>query len=396
LNAASNHEQRVDAGTELFIDALRGVAALMVLLSHAVDLSISRVFGWEFGENPPFWRAVRSTLGTGEYWVWCFFVLSGFCIHLSIARALREGRFRFVPYALARVTRIYPLFLLGFLLAIITYELVPDLGGYDGHRPVRQFWATLMSLHILTNHFPGFAQSWSLSCEMIYYAAWPALLWVANGRVKSALKTGIVASLAMSLGIFILWEAFHILEDRAAVDGIWTLAVLFILWLAGAGLAISWNDIAAATTVRKWRTGMAIILTAVVLLAVMRYQQYPSWTTHVAAWLAMPGMVLLIAGGRHFRLHLSSARVQSACRWLGLFSYPCYILHDQMLSLVDHYMSPLLPVSAASQPLVRAVLCIAVILPPLMLVGPFLEKFFMDWRRRLLSGFSGRTEPAKS
>lgn len=367
----------------------------MVLLSHAVDLSISRVFGWEFGENPPIWRAVRSTLGTGEHWVWCFFVLSGYCIHLSITRALREGRFRFMPYALARVTRIYPLFLLGFVLAIITYHFVPDIGGYDGHRPDRQFWATLMSLHILTNSFPGFAQSWSLSCEMIYYAAWPALLWLAGGQAKGALRTGLLASLVLSVGIFILWEGFQLLEDRAVVDGIWTLAVLFVLWLAGAGLAISWSEISASTTERRWRAGMAIILTAVVLLAVIRYLRYPQWTTHMVAWLAMPGMVLLIAGGRHFRLHLKSVRIQSTCRWLGLFSYPCYILHQQMLSLVDHYMAPFLSVSVASQPLIRAVICIAIILPPLVLVGPFLEKVFMEWRKRFLSGVDQRTEPAK-
>jgi peptidoglycan/LPS O-acetylase OafA/YrhL len=385
----------VDSSTELFIDALRGIAALMVLLSHSVDLAISQVHGWEFGENPPFWRAVRATLGTGEYWVWCFFVLSGFCIHLSIARSLREGRFRFFPYALARVSRIYPLYLIGLALAIVTYELVPDLGGYDGHVPVRQFWASLMSLQILTNTFPGFAQSWSLSCEMIYYAIWPALLWVAKGSESKALKTGFFGSFVLAAGIFILWEVYHTLEGRASVDGVWTLAVLFILWLAGAGLSISWDTLSAATTLRRWHAGMGIVLAAVGLLAVMRYQQYPSWTTHVAAWTAMPGMVLIIAGARHFRLNSAPEWAQSACRWLGLFSYPCYILHDQLLLLLDHYVEPLLPAYVLTQPILRAGLYIAIIVPPLMLAGPSMERYFMSWRARWLRGWSTRFLPVK-
>ena len=381
----------MDSGTELFIDALRGIAALMVLVSHSVDLGISRVYGWGLDENPPFWRAMRATLGTGEYWVWCFFVLSGFCIHLSIAHAQREGRFRFLPYALARVTRIYPLYLLGFLLAILTYKLVPALGGYDGHVPARQFWATLLNLQIFTNTFPGYMQSWSLSCEMIYYAAWPSLLWLTSGRALGALKMGMIGSFALSTGIFVLWVLFHSLEDRAVVDGLWTSAALFLLWLSGAGLAISWKSVSESTTVRRWFSGMAIFVTAVGLLAVMRYQQYPSWTTHVAAWVAMPGLVLLIAGGRHFKLDGASKRVRSACAWLGLFSYPCYILHYQMLLLSDHWLEPLLPEVLVTQPLLRAFIGILIVLPLLMLIGPALEKFFMKWRSQLLRSYGTRS-----
>jgi peptidoglycan/LPS O-acetylase OafA/YrhL len=128
----------------------------------------------------------------------------------------------------------------------------------------------------------------------------------------------------------------------------------------------------------------------------MRYQQYPSWTTHVGAWVAMPGLVLLIAGARHLRLNHASLRVQSVCRWLGLFSYPCYILHDQILHLSNHYMEPLLPEFMVTQPLVRAFLCILLTLPLLMLIGPTLEKFFMAWRTRLLSGYGARRVIVKS
>jgi peptidoglycan/LPS O-acetylase OafA/YrhL len=378
------HSDRVDPGTELFIDALRGIAALMVLFSHAVDLAISQVYGWQFAENPPFWRAVRAVLGTGEHWVWAFFVLSGFCIHLSIARSLREGRFRFMPYALARVTRIYPLYLLGFVLALIAYAVVPDLGGFDGHRPVREFWATLVSLQIFTNTFPGFQPSWSLSCEMIYYAVWPILLWVASGKEKRAVGVGLVASLLVAGTVLVMWNVFHVMEGRAFVDGIWTLSALLILWLAGAGLAVGWGPLSAAVTMRRWLGGLAVFATSAILLFTLRYQQYPHWSTHLAAWVAMPGIVLIIAGARFSRFDQAAPWVGVACRWLGLFSYPCYILHDQMLAITNYLMAPLLPEAWAAQPGVRVILYLVLVLPPLMLVGPALERRLMGWRSRVL------------
>jgi peptidoglycan/LPS O-acetylase OafA/YrhL len=386
LKTELTHADRVDGGTELFIDALRGVAALMVLLSHAVDLAISQVHGWEFGENPPVWRAVRATVGTGEHWVWCFFVLSGFCIHLSIARALREGRFRLGPYALARVTRIYPLYLLGLGLALAAYLVVPDLGGFDGHKPVREFWATLLSLQIFTNSFPGFQQSWSLSCEMIYYGVWPMLLWMAGGREKRAFRAGMAASLTVAGGVLVMWTVFHRMEDRAFVDGIWSVSALFVLWLAGAGLAAGWGPIAEPVTRRRWHAGLAVLAAATVLLYAVRYLEYPHWSTHLVSWAAMPGIVLMIAGARHAGLAAAPARVATGCRWLGLFSYPCYILHDQMLALVNHLTEPLLPEAWAGQPMARVAVYLAVILPPLALAGPALERFFMGWRTRLLRG----------
>ncbi len=389
------HSDRVDPGTELFIDALRGIAALMVLFSHGMDLAISQVHGWQFADNPPLWRTLRTLFATGEHWVWCFFVLSGFCIHLSIARSLREGRFRFLPYALARTTRIYPLYLVGFALALTAYAVVPDLGGFDGHKPVREFFATLLSLQIFTNTFPGFQPSWSLSCEMIYYAAWPVLLLIASGREKLAFTIGMIASVTVAAAVWTMWNVFHLMEDRAFIDGIWTCSSLFMLWLAGAGLAIAWQPIAAAMTWRRWWVGMILFAIAVFLLFGLRFQSYPAWTTHMAAWVAMPGIVLIMAGARLLRMDSRPAWVARSCRWLGLFSYPCYILHDQLLLLTNQWLEGLLPATWLAQPFARLGLMLIIVLPVLILIGPSLERFFMGWRSRLLRGHKTTPVPTQ-
>jgi peptidoglycan/LPS O-acetylase OafA/YrhL len=384
LSSSAPSLNRVDPGTELFIDALRGVAALLVFAAHAFDLAISRVHGWSFGENPAFWRVIRTVFGTGEQWVWCFFVISGFCIHLSIARGLRQGRFRVMPYILARMTRIYPLFLAGLALAVVTYLVVPRIGGFDGPAPERQFWATLLSLQIFTNTFPSYEASWSLSCEMIFYAAWPALLLVARLSARPAYWIGMIGSLLAVAAILILWSRYRELEGRAFVGGIFTLSALFPLWLCGAWLAAEWDRLSSRVTRRLWLGGMAGLAAAMAFLWVLRYQQFPVWSVLVCSWIALPGIFLLIAGARHARLDAAPEQVRAACRWLGQLSYPCYVLHVQLQLLVDHFVVALLPELWAAMPMVRVAVYFAVILPPLALMGPPLERVLMAWRASLI------------
>ena len=385
----------MDSGTELLIDALRGFAALMVFFTHAVDLAVSQVHGWEFGDNPPFWRELRAVFGTGEHWVWCFFVVSGFCIHLSIARSVREGSFRLSSYALARLTRIYPLYLLGFALALFTWWQVPHLGGFDGHVPLRETVATALGLQIFTNAFPSYEASWSLSCEWVYYGVWPILLLLSGGRERRALSMGLIGTLVLAMVILIAWSQFHQLEDRAFVDGFWTLSMLFVLWLSGAWLAVDWTRIAGRVNRRLWILGMVSFAVAVAFLYVLRYYQYPPWSVHAASWGALPGIVLFIAGARHAGLDKAGPALQSACRWLGMLSYPLYILHVQLLHLADEWLSPLLG-SLGSQPLARVGLYAVVVLPPLLILGPPLERALMAWRTRWLRGASARQLPVPS
>ena len=159
---------------------------------------------------------------------------------------------------------------------------------------------------------------------------------------------------------------------------------------------VDWERLSAAVTRAKWFSGLAVALAASGLLFVMRYQSYPPWTTHLAAWVAMPGLVLMIAGARHLGLSRASERVKAACRWLGLFSYPCYILHDQMLRLVDHYAEEWLPASWARMPLEHLVVSFVVVLPPLVLAGPAVERFFMGWRTRVLRRVTTKAAAAKA
>ena len=387
-------ERRIGNDTELFIDALRGIAALWVLLTHAVDLGIARVYGWELLDNPVGWRWVRAIFGHGAFAVWAFFIISGLCIHQSIQRSIACGNFSWRRYTLARVTRIYPLFLIGLALAVLTWFLTVGFQGDHGRFPWPQFGASLFMLHGLTASFPAYDPSWSLSNEMIYYVAWPAALLLCGGSGNRAARFSMIGALLISTGILGCWKIFHRMETSTAVEGVWTLAVLFPIWIAGAWLMSNWEEMRKRVSARVWLLFIPLCLASVAVLAVVRFKGDYSCGLNTASLTCIPGLMLLIAGGHHLRL--SSCRwAGRVCGWLGRFSYPSYILHYQIMLLIDCFWLSHEEGAFAHRPLLRAFLLLVPTLFVTAIFGPMIESRIMAWRARLLAkSSSGSYLPA--
>jgi peptidoglycan/LPS O-acetylase OafA/YrhL len=82
----------------IVLDALRGLAALFVVLHHAYGLlwSLAPIDGAAFGAATPAWAlTLTNPLRFGRLAVMLFFILSGFCIHyrqaVQLARWDRRG-----------------------------------------------------------------------------------------------------------------------------------------------------------------------------------------------------------------------------------------------------------------------------------------------------------------
>src|SRR5678816_1627433 len=90
------------------IDALRGAAALGVVLYHSVDRSPAAIpAGWT--RYPE--MALQFVSSFGYIGVFLFFVISGFCIHLQWARAKASDEqpvISFGSFWKRRVRRLYP------------------------------------------------------------------------------------------------------------------------------------------------------------------------------------------------------------------------------------------------------------------------------------------------
>src|SRR5215217_7060011 len=101
------------------IDALRGAAALGVVLYHAVDQA-AKALPNNLLQHP--FRLVQIASSFGYIGVFLFFVISGFCIHLQWARSRAAGaapQIRFTSFWKRRIRRLYPPYLIALLLFVL-------------------------------------------------------------------------------------------------------------------------------------------------------------------------------------------------------------------------------------------------------------------------------------
>jgi peptidoglycan/LPS O-acetylase OafA/YrhL len=221
----------------LGLDAVRGLAAVTVLLGHV------RGSTWvEFGALPPaehtplvaaFFGATR--LG-GEA-VLIFFVLSGFLVGGGVIARVRARTFSPTAYALDRATRI--------LLPLIPAALLTaGLNAYVFHTPngIVQVFANMVGLNgVVAATLNHNAPLWSLSFEVWFYVGAGAAGCIALRRTPLIAMTvlgGAVAVLSRLGGPYFLFWALGALTTLIVARKGRHLAILGIPLALGGIIAI--------------------------------------------------------------------------------------------------------------------------------------------------------------
>ncbi len=303
------------------VDGLRAVAILSVVAFHA-------------------WPALAPG---GFVGVDVFFVISGFLITgIVIARD-----FTFASFYRRRIRRIFPALLLMLATTLaLGYALLPP----DGFRSLLQhaiggslFVANFVS-YANDGYFSGAADLkpllhlWSLGVEEQFYLFWPLMARVA---VKRGRLGHLVAFLSITSFALFLWLTGT--DGRAAF---FLAPCRFWELLAGAslvGIALSprWVDLASTA-------GLAMIAASVALMS--------SDTGFPGASLLVPvcGAALIIASpGSRVGTRILSSR---AAVWVGLISYPLYLWHWPLLSLLHNFERAPSPVAIGAVIMVSFVL----------------------------------------
>jgi peptidoglycan/LPS O-acetylase OafA/YrhL len=167
------------------LTGLRFVAAFQVLAYHAMPVAAAP--GW-----------LRALVGSGYVGVSLFFVLSGFVLTYTYHDALTTGRATRRDFLVARVARLYPVYLLALLVAL------PPMFWLLGRKHVALDWGWLarilgLNVGLLQAWNPKMAcvlncPAWSLSVEAFFYVAFLVLLpVVARWGVRRLLATAAVA-----------------------------------------------------------------------------------------------------------------------------------------------------------------------------------------------------------
>ena len=309
------------------LEALRGVAVLLVLAYHAG-------------------LPVRG----GFIGVDVFFVLSGFLITgLLLRERERAGRIDLVAFYGRRVRRILPAAAVVVVATMIVVPFVvspldvPRMAG-DAVSSILAFsnmrFAAQDLDYFTSDAAPSpFRQFWSLAVEEQFYILWPAVLVAATWGRRPRLGAGIavagllVVSLAACVvvsGIAVPW-AFYSLPTRA-----WQLA-------AGGLLAVALPLIPRVPRALALAAGWAgAALLAAAALAFGDVTAYPGWYAVVPTVATLA----IIASGELAR---SPGRVLQVAplRFTGRISYSLYLWHWPVLVLTGLALGEVLPVPLA-------------------------------------------------
>lgn len=316
------------------LDALRGLAAFVVLLNHfyAVWLRTGHPSWLDHPmHKPPLWLLVD-----GHASVILFFLLSGFV--LSLPR-LHGSRPSYPVYVLRRVCRIYLPYLAALFVSVAACGLFFHY-RLDG-RFMPECWRQPPDAHSLLQHVAMLGRLdvyrydgpiWSLVHEMRISLVFPLIVFCAL-RLRVA-STVVAAAACTFLASVSLARLENNLSDEVHTMA-WSYTLSFCgIFLLGAGLARHYDAYTRAID------RLHVSLRTALFFGAMLVYLYPVPPWHSINMgdfsIACGGLVLLTFALRQHGLVARLLRLQ-AMQFLGTISYSLYLLHFPILTL----MSPL-------------------------------------------------------
>jgi peptidoglycan/LPS O-acetylase OafA/YrhL len=287
------------------IQALRGIAVLLVIVQHARE----------------------GLVDAGYLGVDIFFVISGFLITGMIGRAIADGSFRFGAFYFRRAKRLLPAAYVCFAVTAIAAAFLLDLGEWIDFSHQLAGAVTFTANFVLwkqTGYFEGAAalkpllHVWSLSVEEQYYLLAPAAMVLLPRRLWTAAAAAVLAA---SFALY-LWlaqrdpsTAFYLLPTRA-----WELA------LGSLAALLPWSE-------RARKVMVLLSLPALFVLFAV-----PIWPLGMAHLLKLPLVCLatfvLIARTEQYD---TSSPLVGAFAKVGDASYSLYLVHWPILALLNNY-----------------------------------------------------------
>lgn len=365
-----------DSPTGVTIDIMRGLLAFMVLVAHALE-SACDLHGLPLSSLPPL---VAASLGHGGFWVGGFFVLSGFCVHRAVMGMRLKDHAGLYEYGLARFSRLYPLYLVALLMAALAWFLLGPFIPSEREDGMWRFLQHLVMLQGVTGSVHELKPAWSLTYEVVYYFAWPVLLIAGGWSVRRALVIGFPVAILLAGGLLGVWKVLLLEPTDSLLMPMGLISAQFVLWLGGAWLAQSWEALLKHVKRGFAWAGLAGVLVCYGANGVLLHVKAPLWSQLLAGYAAVPCWLALIWGSHAWTGLL---RWKRTAAWLGLLSYPLYIMHQVVLDALvgpgrDWSFLTSLPLALA------AFLMLGGVMLFMAVIGVPLEAGLLRWRSRWL------------
>ena len=271
------------------VDALRGVAATMVMAFH---------YSTRFGQLHGPWPGLGFTFEGGRLGVQLFFMISGFVIFMTLDRAQHPSEF-----LVSRFSRLFPVFWVAVLLTGGVELSLHLLGQQYG-------WSTVL-LNLLM--VQGLLQVpdidgayWTLQVEVLFYVCMLGL-WLFSGFANFRRLLAVWLSLALvkvCLPAVLGLRVPNVVNEFLVLDYIPWFGMGMILFMRG----------------QSTRNAFDLALYALALLCVALGNP-----VHVTLVTIGFSVVLTLAVRRPPRLLLARPLV-----WMGAISYPFYLVHENL------------------------------------------------------------------
>lgn len=331
-----------------FIDGLRGLAALAVVILHAFEVY---GIGWI---NPPGYEVYTAgALGAAleqlyglvvlrfGWAVEVFIVISGYSLMLPVVRAgdgrMRGGTLRFFR---RRARRILPPYYAAIVLSLLFIALVPGMGQPSAEQ---RYWnqalpafdpGVLLSHLFLVHNLSGAWTSkidppmWSIAVEAQIYLLFPLLVLIAR-------RSGAAVALAVTLVV-------GLVQGYGTTLGLpsFPFSYPWFVSLFGMGMFAAWLSFSPQARARRLRDRLpwlAVAAGSFALMLAVKASRVPGVADQT--WVGAPIFGLVIAA---LLVHLGTRPDSPLCRlfqlpWvvrLGHCSYSLYLVHAPVLTAI--------------------------------------------------------------
>ena len=280
----------------VMLDGVRGVAAIMVLILHGA-----------------------MTFPNAFLMVDLFFMLSGFVLAHGYGERIDSwhGKRRFV---IGRLIRIYPLYLVGCMIALPAATGMAIFGWNYFNLPVLGLAVVTAPFFIMLPYdgytIPLNPPGWSLAFELIANA----LFLVTGMRMRRILLIIPISALLLLWGMHLYeggvtgWHSFWGVFPRTFFS-FFTGVVLYRLWRG-------------PNILPRLRVPALLLLAAVVAMCVYTPDHFRNYQA-AAVFLLNPAIIWIGANTA------VSGRTANFCTYLGALSYGVYVLHVPIIMLVE-------------------------------------------------------------
>ncbi len=314
------------------LDALRGIGALGVVITHALGPWYKRI------EQPLIIPLLNIDLmdlflkSVGPFCLGLFFLISGYLLVGTEGRRASEGNYSLRSYALRRVLRLVPAYYFALAVVFLLWPTEPTLTD------------TLLHLAFLQTFWPDYHASaydpawWYLTSELMFYAMLPLLVLKLRGLYARLALFGVLVAISLAIDVYSYVDA-EIFSD--AFTSYLLQFPLRYLWPFMAGVLLRMLvDRLNQRSPGAFRPILtfSLFVGSLVLLVLASYVEFVR-VAHdsrimVTIWLAIPFFAAAVLGSPVLSRILSWRLLG----FVGMISYSLYLLHETVLMLVRIYL----------------------------------------------------------